>query len=137
MSVLVPVADDTDSEAVLDTAIALADGLDEQLSVVHIVDETVTDTTATRMRDTLRERLADAPVVSTVSLEHVGRLGSREEHQIGKEVLALAADSDVSQIVMGHQPKGISGHLWTGDAAFAVVEEATVPVTIVPAERVS
>jgi len=87
------------------------------------------------MRDDLRERLADAPVVSTVSLEHVGRLGSRQEKRIGQELLELAADVDVSQIVMGHQAKGISGRLWSGDAAFAVVDGATVPVTIVPTER--
>jgi len=132
MSILVAVADDTASEAVLDTAISLGEELGEELYVVHVVGEGLADTKAKRIRDTLRERLADAPVVSTVSLEHVGRLGSRQETRIGEELLELAADVDVTQIVMGHQAKGISGRLWSGDAAFAVVDGATVPVTIVP-----
>lgn len=134
MTVLVPVADDSDSEVVLETAISLASGLGEELYVVHFVGATVDDGTAKRLRDDLREHLADASVVSTVSLEHVGRLRSREQRQIGQEVLDLAAEIDASQIVMGHQPKGISGRLWSGDAAFAVVESATIPVTIVPTE---
>jgi hypothetical protein len=33
---------------------------------------------------------------------------------------------------MGHEPKRLSGRLRSGDAAFAVVNETTVPVTVVP-----
>jgi len=135
MSILVAVADDTASEAVLDTAISLGEELGEELYVVHVVGEEIPDGEANRIRDDLRTRVADASVVSTVSLERVGRLGSRQEKRIGKELLELASDVDISQIVMGHQAKGISGRLWSGEAAFAVVDGATVPVTIVPTER--
>jgi K+-sensing histidine kinase KdpD len=46
MTILVAIANDSVSPAVIDTAVRLADGLDEELYVVHLVDEDTADGTA-------------------------------------------------------------------------------------------
>ncbi|WP_276271273.1 universal stress protein [Haloarcula litorea] len=132
MTILVAVANDAVSAAVVDTAVELGEAFGEELAVVHLLDDEVADAQSRRVRDDLRERLAGESVVATVSLEHVGRSGSRSGPRIGEELLELASDVDVSHIVMGHEPKGLTGRLSSGDAAFVVADEATVPVTIVP-----
>ena len=132
MTILVAVADDEASARVIDTAVALGSGLDTPLYVVHLVDDADADRTAERMRDALTDRLADEPVEATVALEYVGRHGRRPGARIASELLEIAEDVDITHIVMGHEAKGIGGRLRSGDAAFAVVNETTVPVTVVP-----
>lgn len=132
MTILVAVANDAVSEEVLDTGVRLGAALDEELYVVHLLEDELADAQAKRVRDMLRTRLADETVVATVALEHVGRSGSREGTRIGHELLELASDVDITHIVMGHERKGLTGRLASGDAAFSVVEAASVPVTIVP-----
>ncbi|WP_254273952.1 universal stress protein [Haloarcula marina] len=132
MTILVAVADDTISAPVIDTAIRLGEGLGQELYVVHLLEEEVADSEAKHVRDRLRERFADETVVATVALEYVGRTRTRSGPRIAAELLELAADVDITQIVMGHEPKGLAGRLTAGDVAFAVVDAADVPVTIVP-----
>lgn len=132
MTILAAVTNDAVSEGVLDTAVRLGDALDEELYVVHLLDDQLADTEAKQVRDMLRDRLADETVVATVALEHVGRSGTRKGTRIGHELLEVAADVDISHIVMGHEPKGLRGRLASGDAAFSVVDAASVPVTVVP-----
>jgi len=132
MTILVAIANDSVSPAVIDTAVRLADGLDEELYVVHLVDENTADGTAMQLRDEMRDRFRDATVVATVAIEHVGRSAMRSGTRIGNELLELAADVDIQHIVMGHEPKGLAGRLREGDAAVAVIDAADVPVTIVP-----
>lgn len=132
MTILVAVAEDAAQEAVLDVAVALAKGLDQDLYVVHLVDAATADAEAKRVRDATRERVADANVVVTVALEHVSHSGTRPGNRIGQELVDLAADVDISHIVMGHASKGWLARLREGDTAFAVVADADVPVTIVP-----
>ncbi|WP_277540940.1 universal stress protein [Haloarcula laminariae] len=132
MTILVAVADDEASSRVIDTAVALGSGLNVPLYVVHLVDDADADRAAERMRDELTERLAGEPVEATVSLEYVGRYGRRPGTRIASELLEIAEDVDISHIVMGHEAKGLGGRLRSGDAAFAVVNETAVPVTVVP-----
>ncbi|MBX0321621.1 universal stress protein [Halomicroarcula sp. F13] len=132
MTILVAVANDAVSDGVIDTAVRLGEALDEELYVVHLLDDQLADAEAKRVRDMLRERLADETVVATVALEHVGRSSTRKGTRIGEELLEVATDVDISHIVMGHEPKGLRGRLASGDAAFSVVDAASVPVTIVP-----
>ncbi|MBX0346987.1 universal stress protein [Haloarcula pellucida] len=132
MTILVAVANDAVSEEVLDTAVKLGEAFDAELYVVHLLDDHLADAEAKRVRDMLRDRLADETVVATVALEHVGRSNAREGTRIGQELLEVAADVDITHIVMGHEPKGLRGRLASGDAAFSVVDAASVPVTIVP-----
>ncbi|WP_336339035.1 universal stress protein [Haloarcula brevis] len=132
MTILVAIANDSVSGAVIDTAVALADAMDEELYVVHLVDADTADGTAKQLRDEMRERFRDATVVATVAIEHVGRSAMRSGTRVGNELLELAADVDVHHIVMGHEPKGLTGRIREGDAAVAVIDAADVPVTIVP-----
>ncbi|MBV0923559.1 universal stress protein [Halomicroarcula limicola] len=131
MTILVAIDDDHASGEVLETAIRLGRGLDEELYVVHLVSDEFADAEAKQVRDEIRERLVDEAVVGTVSLEHVGRSGPRPGTRVGHELLEVAADVDITHIVMGHESKGLAGRLASGNAAFAVVDAANVPVTIV------
>jgi len=132
MTILVAAADDEASSRVIDTAVTLGVALDTPLYVVHLVDDTDADRAAERMRDGLTDRLADEPVEATVALEYVGRHSRRPGARIAHELLEIAEDVHITHIVMGHEPKGLRGRLRSGDAAVAVINEATVPVTVVP-----
>jgi len=132
MTILVAVADDTASSHVLEAAVELGVGLNQPLYVVHLVADEIADATAERVRDGLRDYLDDEPVDATVALEYVGRFSTRPGPRIARELLEIATDVEITHIVMGHEPKGFGGRLRSGDAAFAVVDRATVPVTIVP-----
>ena len=136
MTLLVPVADGPLRERVLAVAIDLGTALDQKLYVVHLVDSEVADSEAKQMRDDLRESLEGAPIPATVALEYVGHNGPRAGPRIAQEILELAADVDVSHIVMGHTTQGLLGGVTRGSTASAVIDDATVPVTIVP-ENVS
>ncbi|WP_181686213.1 universal stress protein [Halorhabdus salina] len=135
MAILVPIAANSGlGDEVLDVAVTLANGLDEELYVVHIVtDEARMEDK--RIRDALRETVVDAEVPATVSLEQVGHWAPRPRARIGQDILELAEDVDVSHIVMGHTAKGVLEELTQGSAVEAVVDNAPVPVTVV-SERV-
>lgn len=132
MCILVAVANDSASMAVVETAVELAEMAGEELYVVHLVDESVTDGTAERLRDDIRGRVLGASVVATVAVEHIDRPSMRSGSAVGAKLLDVAADAEATHVVMGHEPKGLSGRLREGDAAFSVIEGADVPVTIVP-----
>jgi len=134
MTVLVPVASGPLRDRVLDTAIDLGRALEENLYIVHLVDDETADGTAKRVRDEIRDRVKSADVAATVSLEHVGHGLARSHSRIGQDVIELAADVTVSHIVMGHTSKSVLGELTHGSAAQAVIDAADVPVTVVPSE---
>jgi nucleotide-binding universal stress UspA family protein len=134
MCILVAVASDSASTAVVDTAVHLAEMADQELYVVRLVDETVADGTAQQLKDDIRDRMRGSGVVTTVAVEQIGWSSRRPGSAVGSELLDVAADVDASHIVMGHEPKGLSGRLREGDAAFVVIESADVPVTVVPAQ---
>lgn len=135
MTILVAVADDHARDQVLAVATELGEGLDRELHVVHLVADPTVDADARRVRDELRERTSDAAVASTISVEYITHQGGRSATRTAKELLDVAADVDISHIVMGHLRKGVVENITQGNTAFAVVDESTVPVTIVPVER--
>lgn len=132
MVILVPVDDGPLRERVLDTAIALGRGLDQELYVVHLTTDESADGEAKRVRDEISEKLSEAGVPATVALEYVSHIAGRPGTRIGQEVIELASDVDISHIVMGHTTQGVLRELARGSAAFSVAKHATVPVTIVP-----
>lgn len=132
MTILVPIAATSHlRDEILDVAIKLARGLDEELYVVHLVENDDAGMEDKRIRDELQEELTDIGVPATVALEHVGHWGPRSRARIGQDVLELAADVEISHIVMGHTAKGLLEELTRGSAVVAVVDEAPVPVTVV------
>ena len=132
MTILVAVANDPVRDAVLDVAINLAQGLGEELDIVHLVDDENADATDKEIRDAIRDRVEGENVVATVSLEQITHGASRPNHRIGQELVDLAADVDVTHVVMGHSEKGLFEQLSQGSTAYAVVSAVDVPVTIVP-----
>lgn len=132
MVILVPVANGPLRDQVIDTAIELGKGLDQELYIVHLTAEESADGESKRIRDELRERVEKAGVPATVALEYVGHTSPRAGKRIGQEVLELADDVEISHIVMGHTSQGILRDLTRGSTAFAVLDHAHVPVTIVP-----
>lgn len=131
MTILVPVASGPLRDQVLETAIDLGRALEEDLYIVHLVDDEMADATAKRIRDEIRDRVQSADVAATVSLEYVGHSLARSRSRIGQDVIELAADVTVTHIVMGHKPKGLLEELTRGSAAQAVIDAASVPVTVV------
>jgi nucleotide-binding universal stress UspA family protein len=131
MTILVSVADDQIRERVLDVAVDLGRGLDNDLYILHLVDSSSADTDAKRLRDEVREYIADADVPATVSVEQISHTGPRSGTRTAQELLDAAADVHISHIVMGHTSKGLLGNLKDGSTAFAVVDRADIPVTIV------
>ncbi|MFC7027732.1 universal stress protein [Halomicroarcula sp. GCM10025710] len=113
MTILVAVAPDPVSEPVIDTAIRLGEGLEEELYVVHLLDEEMADAAAKQLREELRQRLADESVVATVALEYVGRSSRRNGKRIAR-LLELATDVDITHIVMGHRHKRLRDRLAGG-----------------------
>ncbi|MCU4716681.1 universal stress protein [Halapricum hydrolyticum] len=132
MTILVPVASGPLRDRVLQTAIELGQALGEDLYIVHLVEEETADGTAKQIRDEIRERVRSADVAATVSLEYVGHGLARTGPRIGQDVIELASDVTVTHIVMGHTSKGLLEEITRGSAAQAVIDAATVPVTVVP-----
>ena len=132
MSILVGVARDDARPKVLEVAVKLGKGLDEHLEIVHLVEEENAENDAKRIRDELQDYVADRNVAATVSREHVGHRGPRTGPRIARDLLEIAEDVDVTHIVLGHRSKGMVRDLARGSTAFAVAEDADVPVTIVP-----
>lgn len=132
MVLLVPVANGPLRDHVLDIAVELGEALGQELYIVHLVENEVADGDAKAMRDELRSKLEDDGITATVSLEYVGHSGARPGPRIGQEILEIAADVDVSHIVMGHSTHGLLQEVTRGSTAMSVVDNATVPVTIVP-----
>jgi nucleotide-binding universal stress UspA family protein len=132
MVILAAAGNDALQERVLAVALRLADDRGEELRVVHLVDESVSAADADRLADRLRERLVGEDVVSTVAVERVDRTPGRSHARIGRALSELTAADDVSHVVVGHASKEFAESLLRGNAAFAVAEDARVPVTVVP-----
>jgi nucleotide-binding universal stress UspA family protein len=133
MTILVAAANDSLREQVVTVAVDLGRERDEELRVVHFVDDSVSDADVTRFRASLEERLATAPVVSTITIERLDYVAGRQRQQIGEALADLAAEDGTSHVVVGHESKELVETLTKGNTAFAVADEAQVPVTVVPA----
>jgi nucleotide-binding universal stress UspA family protein len=132
MSVLVAVSDDNQYETVLDVAVQLAAGLDQQLVVTHITDTDSATGDERAFRTDLQSYLSNVDVPVEVSLDHLDRGGFREGTAVGKQLLELAERVDIDHIVLGYRSKDLLRTLREGHTGFTVAQEAAVPVTIVP-----
>lgn len=132
MVILVATANDTLQEHVLLVARDFGERFDEDLRVVRLVEDDAARIDVKYHRDQLTERLDGLDASATVSIEHVGHSIGRKSARIGKELVDLAAEVDVTHIVIGHASKDFAETLVHGDTAFAVADNASVPVTVVP-----
>lgn len=133
MTILVGAANDSLRERVVTVAVDLGCQMDEELHVVHLVDDSVSDADVTRFRVSLEERLATEPVVSTITVERLDYSAGRPRQQSGEALAALATEDGTSHVVVGHESKELVETLMKGNTAFAVADESQVPVTVVPA----
>jgi nucleotide-binding universal stress UspA family protein len=131
VTVLVAIADDATQDGVIDVALRLGRALNEELYVVHLVEDEVADTDAKRIRRELRRRLGGEDIVSTISIEYIGHTGRRSGSRIGRELIDIASDISISHIIMGHVSKPLVRNIRQGNTAFTVANDANVPVTIV------
>jgi nucleotide-binding universal stress UspA family protein len=130
MELLVPIDGSECSHRALDFAIEFARRFEASLHVVHVSDaETdATDEILARAREQLAEAgIDDEPEVST----NVD-LAFRPAEQVGKDILELVEERGYDHVVMGHHGGSTVERAMLGSAAHTVVEEETVPVTIVP-----
>lgn len=132
MGILVAVGDDDRFETVLQVALRLAAGLEQRLYVVHVTQDQNASGTERAFRNQVQTFLEEADVQTDVSLQYLDRGGLRSGTAVGRQLLDLAADVGVDHIVLGHRSKNRLATAREGHTAFVVVEEATVPVTIVP-----
>ncbi len=132
MGILVAIGGDDDYETVLAVALRLADGWNDGLRVVHVTATESASTDERAFRDELRAFLSEADPSAEVALEHLDRSGLRSGTAVGKQLLELAEDVDTDHIVLGHHSKTRFRTVREGHTDFTVVDEATVPVTIVP-----
>lgn len=132
MTILVAVSRDHTRERVLDVAVRLAGAFGQDLYIVHLIEDESPPSDPSQIREELRQRVLDENVVATVAVEPVGPTLARAGTEFGQALLELAADVDVTHIVMGHTPKGFLADAARGNTAFTVADAAHVPVTIIP-----
>ena len=132
MAILVAVADDALQEQVLRVAHHLGERLGQDLRVVRLVDDEAADVDVRDHRDQLEDRIDRLDISASVSVEHVGRSIGRKNARIGRELVDLTMDVDITHVVIGHASKDFVKSLTQGDTAFAVADNASVPVTVVP-----
>ncbi len=132
MGILVAVSDDDQFETVLNVAVQLAAGLEQELHVTHITETESASGEERAFRDDVRASVSETDVPVEIDLEHLSRGGLRSGTAIGKQLLELTERADIDHIVVGHRSKGRLTTVREGHTGFVVAEEAAVPVTIVP-----
>lgn len=131
MAVLVAIGDDDQSGTVLRVAAELAAALEQQLTAVHLTEETASKRDR-ELRDEIRAALAETDVDAEVDLEHLNRGGLRTGTAVARQLVDIATGVDIEHIVIGHRSKTRLAELRDGHTGFAVARESPVPVTIVP-----
>ena len=131
MAVLVAIGDDDQSGTVLRVAAELAAALEQQLTAVHLTEETASKRDR-ELRDEIRAALVETDVDAEVDLEHLNRSGLRTGTAVARQLVDIATGVDIEHIVIGHRSKTRLAELRDGHTGFAVAREAPVPVTIVP-----
>lgn len=132
MTILVAVSRDHVREKVIDMGLRLGKAFDQELYVVHLLDDDNPTTDPSQIRAELRERVLGENVVATVAVESVDPALVRAGPRLGRELLDLAEDDDITHIVVGHTSQGLVDNITRGNTAFTVADAAPVPVTIIP-----
>lgn len=134
MTILVAVADDEVSTAVVDVACKLGAGFDEDLYVVHLTANEYANAHERQIRDDVRDQFEDRDVAFDVGIEYINRNGLRSSGAVGRQLIDLAEDVTIDHIVIGHRSKSWLGEVRKGHTGLVVADGAQVPVTIVPAD---
>lgn len=132
MGILVAVSDDDRFEAVLNVAVRLATGLNQELYVTHITETQRASREERAFRDDVRAFLSETDVPVEIDLEHLSQGGLRPGTTIGKQLIEVTEGVNVDHIVLGHRSKDRLKAVREGHTGFVVAQEAAVPVTIVP-----
>lgn len=130
MSILVAVAHDHARNRVLDFAATVAAEREQELRVVHFVDGAPDD--QRRLREAVHDRAVEAGIAATVDVEEVPHETRRTGKAVGEGILDVANETDVTQIILGHSSGSLLERVTDGSTAFAVVDSADIPVTVVP-----
>jgi nucleotide-binding universal stress UspA family protein len=130
MEVLVPIDGSECSFRALDFAIEFVRRFEGSLHVVHVSDAE-TDSTADIL-ERARERLTAAGVEDEPEISTNVDLAFRPADTVGRDILELVAERGYDHVVMGHHGRGAVERAILGSAAHTVVEEESVPVTVVP-----
>jgi nucleotide-binding universal stress UspA family protein len=138
-AVLVPTDGSESTAAVLDHAVALAEGNDATVHALYVADRRIalaaTDENRESVRGALDDRGRDAlgVVESRCREAGVGVTTATREGVPDREILAYVADEDVDVVVMGtHGRTGRDRLAHLGSVAERVVTDAEVPVFVVP-----
>lgn len=129
MTVLVPIDGSDCSFRALDFATSYAERFETDLHVVHVTDmrTEATEELLTRAADALEAAgLDDEPEVITDMTKF------RAADEVGEIALELVEREGYEHVVMGHHGTGMVGKAILGSASETVIEDADVPVTIVP-----
>lgn len=132
MTILVAVSRAPNRDKVLDMAIRLGNAFDEDLHIVNLIEDQSPTDNPRQIRQELRQRVLQENAVATIAVEPIDGTLVRAGPRLGRELLDLAAEDDVTHIVVGHSSKGLLGDITQGNTAFTVADTAPVPVTIVP-----
>jgi nucleotide-binding universal stress UspA family protein len=132
VTILVAVSRAHTRDKVLDVAVRFGEAFDRELYIVHLAEVETDTNDPSEIREELRQQVLEENVVATVAVESVEPTLARAGAHLGEQLLALAADVDISHIVVGHRSKGVIEDLTQGNTAFTVADDASVPVTIVP-----
>lgn len=135
MRVLVPLDGSECSFDALRFATEFVTNFDASLHVVHFVesdaqkDDQETQDLLAKANDILTSSgIADEPTIETdawiTPYTYAGR--------VGKDILNLVHEDNYDHVIMGHHGAGVVTRTLLGSTAETVVEDATVPVTIVP-----
>ncbi|MFB6125930.1 MAG: universal stress protein [Halolamina sp.] len=130
MSILVAVAHDHTRNRVLEFAAGVANERDQELRVIHFVDDDPDD--QQRLREVVHDHAVEVGIAATVDVEQVPRESRRTGKAVGEGILEAAGDAEAEQIVLGHSSGGLLERVTDGSTALEVVGSADVPVTVVP-----
>lgn len=131
MQLLVPIDASDSSFDALRFAIEFARGFDADLAVVHFAAERsdTTDGLFERARAALAEGGIDAEP-ELIETEVVTESGAARK--VGERIVSLAEERGYDHVVMGRATSGRLERFVVGSASEAVVEESTLPVTLIP-----
>lgn len=130
MEILVPIDGSECSTRALDFAIEFARRFEASLHVVHVSDEETDATDEILAR--ARERLVEAGVEDEPEISTDVDLAFRPADRVGEVILELVEERGYDHVVMGHHGGGAVDRAMLGSAAHTVVEEESVPATVVP-----
>ncbi len=137
--ILVPTDGSDAAEVAAEHALAVASQHDAAVHVLYVVDARITMAADDATRDELREQLETdgASAVGRIR-ELAARDGLDVDEHIAhgtpwKEILAFAEDASIDLIVMGSAGKSPrEKRVGMGSVSERVVDDATVPVLVVP-----